>query len=158
MTTTGLPGTILAFLAKWITVLVFTGSLLVELSAGQNVTDAKDLRTLLFVTDAYDYRVRPVSNQSQRIGTTIVLFFFHSFVLCFIFHSFFHSLLSASFLPSLSFIHSLVFKIMIVADCLRHLLSQFSMYFLVFVLLFMFYFCDILQEWYLYRLQSANNR
>lgn len=117
MTTTGLSGTLLAFLAKWITVLVFTGSLVVELSSAQNVTDAKDLRTQLFVTDAYDYRVRPVSNQSQHIGER-----YHA---CFIFLSssrslfYFPFFLSfapfgfLSFLPPLTFpipfIHSFVF-------------------------------------------------
>jgi len=42
---------------------------------GQTATDAKNLRTQLFVTDAYDRRVRPIDNQSQPIGmVTLQLF------------------------------------------------------------------------------------
>ena len=33
-------------------------------------TDAKNLRTQLFVTDGYDTKVRPSNNQSDPIGTS----------------------------------------------------------------------------------------
>lgn len=38
---------------------------------GQTVQDAKNLRTQLFTTDSYDFRVRPIANQSDFVSKSI---------------------------------------------------------------------------------------
>ena len=48
--------------------LVFLVARMFEFGASQTLTHIKDLRTQLFYTNSYDFRMRPIDDQTQPIG------------------------------------------------------------------------------------------
>ena len=54
---------------QWLCILLFVLGIGIQQGLCATGTDAKNLRTQLFVTDGYDKKVRPSNDQSDPIGT-----------------------------------------------------------------------------------------
>lgn len=55
-----------------VTAIVLLGTCAFYHVASQTITDAKNLRTDMFTTNAYDSKIRPIDNQSLAISKLIL--------------------------------------------------------------------------------------